>query len=162
MGYLVHIDTLEEDFKSHLKDAKGRDKQIDLVVISDGEAILGIGDQGIGGVAISSAKAVIYTLASGIDPSRILTIGLDVGTDNEKILQDDLYVGWREKRVRGDEYYAFVEKVVNVVKKEVGDGTLIHFEDFGVTNAQTLLDKYKGLSSFFGGSGYCEDVVVDV
>ncbi|KAG8869307.1 NAD-dependent malic enzyme, mitochondrial [Serendipita sp. 405] len=132
-----NAETMEEDF---LDQVKGRD--IDLIVVSDAEAILGIGDQGVGGVAISIAKSVIYTLVGGIDPARTLPVALDVGTNNKELLDDDIYVGWRHNRVRGKDYDEFVDKFVQLVKKHVPNG-LLHFEDFGVTNAQRLLNRYQ-------------------
>lgn len=104
-------------------------RELDLIVVSDAEAILGIGDQGSGGIGISSAKAVIYTLAAGIDPARALAVSLDVGTNNEDLLKDDLYLGYREKRLRGEGYDRFVDKFVSLVKKHQ-PRCLLHFEDF--------------------------------
>lgn len=136
-------DSLEADFRSHLRDLKGRKREIDLVVVSDGEAILGIGDQGAGATGISTAKSVLYSLIAGFDPARTLAVALDVGTDNQALLDDEMYIGWRHKRVRGEDYYKFVDRFVSAVKAEFGHGTLLHFEDFGVTNAKVLLDKYR-------------------
>ncbi|PSS29788.1 hypothetical protein PHLCEN_2v2936 [Hermanssonia centrifuga] len=93
---------MEDDF---LEQTKGRD--IDLIVCSDAEQILGIGDQGVG---IATAKSAIYTLLVGMDPSKTLSVTLDVGTDNEELLNDHLYVGWPHKRVRGDTYDIFIDK----------------------------------------------------
>ncbi|KAG6871935.1 hypothetical protein C0995_014717 [Termitomyces sp. Mi166 len=130
-------DSMEEDF---LEQTKGRD--IDLIVCSDAEAILGIGDQGVGlpnslVYEISTAKSAIYTLIGGMDPSKSLSVTLDVGTDNANLLNDDLYVGWNHERVRGEEYDRFI------------DSSLLHFEDFGVTNAERLLQKYRTAHSVF-------------
>jgi len=98
-------DSMEEDF---LEQTKGRD--LDLIVCSDAEAILGIGDQGVGGIGISTAKSVIYTLLAGINPVKSLPVVLDVGTDNETLRNDPLYVGWRHERIRGDAYDQFTDK----------------------------------------------------
>ncbi|KAF7307234.1 Malic enzyme [Mycena indigotica] len=136
-------DTMEEDF---LEQTQGRN--IDLVVVSDSEAILGIGDQGVGGIGISSAKSVIYSLIGGIDPSQALPVVLDVGTDNEDLLNDHLYVGWPNRRVRGQEYDQFVDKFVQLVRKHYPH-SLLHFEDFGVTNAHRLLRRYKDTHAVF-------------
>ncbi|KAJ7665445.1 hypothetical protein DFH06DRAFT_1187370 [Mycena polygramma] len=136
-------DTMEEDF---LEQTKG--KNIDLVVCSDSEAILGIGDQGVGGIGISSAKSVIYSLIGGIDPSQSLSVVLDVGTNNKDLLDDPLYVGWRHERVRGEEYDKFVDKFVQLVRKHFPH-SLLHFEDFGVTNAQRLLRRYSDTHAVF-------------
>ncbi|WVR00175.1 hypothetical protein IAU59_007317 [Kwoniella sp. CBS 9459] len=137
------IDQMEEDF---LDACEGR--ELDLIVVSDAEAILGIGDQGSGGIGISSAKAVIYTLAAGVDPAKALAVTLDVGTNNKDLLDDDLYLGYREKRVRGQKYDDFVDKFVGLVKKHQPQ-CLLHFEDFGVTNAQRLLARYRDQLSIF-------------
>ncbi|KAF9040271.1 hypothetical protein BDZ89DRAFT_1060700 [Hymenopellis radicata] len=133
-------DTMEEDF---LEETRGRN--IDLIVCSDAEAILGIGDQGVG---ISSAKSVIYTLIGGIDPSRSLSVTLDVGTDNEDLLNDNLYVGWPKNRVRGADYDRFIDKFVQLVRKHFPH-SLLHFEDFGVTNAQRILARYRDTHAVF-------------
>ncbi|KAI0673958.1 hypothetical protein C8Q78DRAFT_968020 [Trametes maxima] len=133
-------ESMEEDF---LEQTKGR--QIDLFVCSDAEQILGIGDQGVG---ISTAKSAIYTLLAGVDPARALSVTLDVGTDNEELLDDRLYVGWPHKRVRGEEYDKFVDKFVQLVRK-YHPHSLLHFEDFGVTNAKRLLDKYQDKHAVF-------------
>ncbi|KAJ7269373.1 hypothetical protein B0H12DRAFT_1095472 [Mycena haematopus] len=136
-------DSMEEDF---LEQTKGRN--IDLIVCSDSEAILGIGDQGVGGIGISSAKSVIYSLIGGIDPSQTLSVVLDVGTDNKDLLEDHLYVGWPHARVRGEEYDKFVDKFVQLVRKYFPH-SLLHFEDFGVTNAQRLLKLYRDSHAVF-------------
>ncbi|KAF2822344.1 hypothetical protein CC86DRAFT_77731 [Ophiobolus disseminans] len=119
----------------------GNPEDIDLIVVSDGEQILGIGDQGVGAILISVAKLVIYTLCAGIHPSRTLPVVLDCGTDNEKLLGDDLYLGQPRKRVRGEEYDAFIDKFVTACRKRYPRAYL-HFEDFGLNNARRILDKY--------------------
>ncbi|KAJ6575479.1 hypothetical protein B0H19DRAFT_1344851 [Mycena capillaripes] len=143
-------DTMEEDFLEQTKD-----RPIDLIVCSDSEAILGIGDQGVGGIGISSAKAVIYSLIGGIDPSQSLSVVLDVGTDNKDLIEDHLYVGWRHERVRGEEYDKFIDKhdiflprFVQLVRKHFPK-CLLHFEDFGVTNAQRILKRYRDSHAVF-------------
>ncbi|KAI0714626.1 hypothetical protein C8Q76DRAFT_617815 [Earliella scabrosa] len=133
-------DSMEEDF---LEETQGR--QIDLVVCSDAEQILGIGDQGVG---IATAKSAIYTLLGGVDPAKALAVTLDVGTDNEDLLNDRLYVGWPQKRVRGAEYDEFVDKFIQLVRKH-HPHCLLHFEDFGVSNAKRLLDKYHDTHAVF-------------
>lgn len=130
-------EAMEEDF---LEQTKGRN--IDLFVCTDSEAILGIGDQGVGGIGISASKMALYTLVAGIDPSRALSIVLDVGTNNENLLKDHLYVGWPHKRVVGAEYDKFIDKFVGLVRKHF-PRSLLHFEDFGVGNAHRLLDTYR-------------------
>ncbi|KAJ4309889.1 NAD-dependent malic enzyme, mitochondrial [Neodidymelliopsis sp. IMI 364377] len=119
----------------------GNPEDIDIIVVSDGEQILGIGDQGVGAILISVAKLVIYTLCAGIHPSRTLPVVLDCGTDNRKLLDDDLYLGLRKPRVRGEEYDKFVDKFVRAARKRYPKA-YIHFEDFGLNNARRILDKY--------------------
>ncbi|EJD04428.1 uncharacterized protein FOMMEDRAFT_133702 [Fomitiporia mediterranea MF3/22] len=133
-------DTMEKDF---LEQVQGR--EIDLVVCSDAEAILGIGDQGVG---ISTAKAVVYTLIGGVDPGKALPVTLDVGTNNEDLLNDPLYVGWQNKRIRGKDYDEFIDKFVQLVRKYLPH-SLLHFEDFGVSNAQRLLSIYRDKHAVF-------------
>lgn len=104
----------------------------------DGEEILGIGDQGAGGVLISVAKLVLTTLCAGVHPNRTLPVVLDCGTDNEDLLKDDLYLGLREKRVRGEKYDKFVDTFVKAAR-ELYPRAYIHFEDFGLTNGMFYL-----------------------
>ncbi|CAE6459903.1 unnamed protein product [Rhizoctonia solani] len=115
---------------------------IDLVVVTDSEAILGIGDQGVGGITIATSKAALYTLGAGLNPNRILSVVLDVGTDNHSLFSDPLYMGWKHTRVRGEPYNRFVDKFIKNVSA-LFPNALIHFEDFGNKNAQRLLDKYQ-------------------
>lgn len=111
-------------------------------LITDGEEILGIGDQGAGGVLISVAKLVLTTLCAGIHPNRVLPVVLDSGTNNQGLLDDELYLGLREKRVRGERYDEFVDKFVKSAR-ELYPKAYIHFEDFGLTNARRILDRYR-------------------
>jgi malate dehydrogenase (oxaloacetate-decarboxylating) len=104
--------------------------------------ILGIGDQGVGGILISVAKLVIYTLCAGIHPARTMPVVLDCGTNNEDFLADDLYLGLRKPRVRGEQYDDFVEKFLTAARKRY-PRAYIHFEDFGLANARRILDKYS-------------------
>ncbi|EPS41822.1 hypothetical protein H072_4210 [Dactylellina haptotyla CBS 200.50] len=115
---------------------------IDYIVVTDGEEILGIGDQGVGSVGISTAKLALMTLCAGIHPNRTLGVVLDCGTDNEVRLKDDLYLGLRQKRVRGKRYDEFVEAFIQSVKKHYPKAFL-HFEDFGLSNARRLLEIYR-------------------
>ncbi|KZT02225.1 uncharacterized protein LAESUDRAFT_730410 [Laetiporus sulphureus 93-53] len=138
-----HQESMEEDF---LEQTRGRD--IQLFVCSDAEAILGIGDQGVGGIGISAAKSAIYTLLGGIDPSKAISVTLDLGTDNQQLLKDDLYVGWPSPRVRGKPYDRFIDKFVQLVRK-YHPHSLLHFEDFGVQNAKRLLDFYRDKHAVF-------------
>lgn len=120
----------------------GNEDDIDYIVVTDGEEILGIGDQGAGGILISIAKLVLTTLCAGIHPNRVLPVVLDCGTDNEDLLNDPLYLGLREKRVRGKKYDDFVDTFVQNARR-LYPKAYIHFEDFGLPNARRLLDKYR-------------------
>ena len=115
---------------------------VDYIVVSDGEEILGIGDQGIGGILISVAKLVLMTACAGVNPARVLPVVLDVGTDRQNLLDDELYLGLRKRRVRGRDYADFVDSFVRAAGKHFPDA-VIHFEDFGVTNARKILDRYR-------------------
>ncbi|MCJ1437427.1 NAD-dependent malic enzyme, mitochondrial [Xylographa pallens] len=120
----------------------GKPEDIDYIVVTDGEEILGIGDQGVGGILISVAKSVITTLCAGVHPSRTLAVVLDCGTDNEQLLTDELYLGLRQPRVRGNRYDKFVDTFVQSARK-LYPRAYIHFEDFGLPNARRLLDLYR-------------------
>ncbi len=116
--------------------------EIDLIVVTDGEGVLGIGDQGVGGVDIPVAKLMIYTLLGGIDPTRTLPIQLDVGTNNPQLLDDPYYLGLRHKRVPRADYDVFIEKFVTAVKKHFPN-TFLHWEDLGRDNAWRILQRYQ-------------------
>lgn len=120
----------------------GQPEDIDYIVVSDGEEILGIGDQGVGAILISVAKLVLATICAGIHPNRTLPVVLDCGTDNKELLDDDLYMGLRQKRVRGEKYSTFVDSFVKSAR-ELYPNAYIHFEDFGLSNARAILDKYR-------------------
>ncbi|KAK9490375.1 malate dehydrogenase [Lipomyces doorenjongii] len=122
--------------------AWGTEEDIDYIIVSDGEEILGIGDQGVGAIGISSAKTVLMTLCAGVHPSRCIPVALDVGTDNERLLKDELYLGNRHNRVRGERYDKFVDDFVQCVKK-LYPRAVLHFEDFGLPNARRLLETYR-------------------
>lgn len=117
-------------------------KEVDVIVVTDGERILGLGDLGMGGMAIPVGKLSLYTLFGGIHPSRTLPILLDVGTNNEKLLKDPLYLGWRHERVRDKEYDAFIDKFVQSIRKRYPK-VLLQWEDFAKPNARPLLDRYR-------------------
>lgn len=142
---------LNIDDPDHIEDAlrnsaDGRD--IRLIVVTDGEGILGIGDWGTQGVDIAVGKLMVYTAAAGIDPSQVLPVVLDVGTNNEALLNDDLYLGLRKKRVYGKQYHAFVDKFVATAEK-LFPKLYLHFEDFGRSNAADILNQYKDQITVF-------------
>lgn len=131
----------QDNIKAGLKNAAdGRD--IKLIVVTDAEGILGIGDWGVNGVDIAVGKLMVYTAAAGIDPSQVLAVSLDAGTNNQKLLDDPLYLGNRHQRVTGEKYYAMVDKFVQATR-ELFPEALLHFEDFGRDNAAVILNKYK-------------------
>ena len=139
-GCFLNIDVPDETEERMSK--FGRAEDVDYIVVSDGEEILGIGDQGVGGILISVAKLVLTTVCAGIHPNRTLPVVLDTGTDNEKLLNDELYLGRKKPRVRGKEYEDFVEGFVTAARK-LYPNAYIHFEDFGLQNARRILDKYR-------------------
>jgi malate dehydrogenase (oxaloacetate-decarboxylating) len=121
---------------------------VDLLVVTDAEAILGIGDWGANGMAISIGKLAIYTAAAGIHPGRVIPVMLDVGTDRESLLNDPLYVGNRHKRVRGERYDRFVAAYVETASR-LFPHALLHFEDFGPSNARRILLEYRDTARVF-------------
>jgi malate dehydrogenase (oxaloacetate-decarboxylating) len=121
---------------------------VDLLVATDAEEILGIGDWGANGIAISIGKLAVYTAAAGIDPDRVIPVMLDVGTDRESLLNDPLYVGNRHSRVRGERYDALIAAYVEVASRLFPDA-LLHFEDFGPSNARRILTEYRDATRIF-------------
>ncbi|OAP59726.1 malate dehydrogenase (oxaloacetate-decarboxylating) [Fonsecaea erecta] len=138
---IKHPDEVEERLSKFVqqKDPEGG---VDYIVVSDGEEILGIGDQGVGGILISVAKLALMTICGGMHPNRTLPVVLDTGTDNEKLLNDKLYLGHHFRRVRGEEYDNFCDRFIHTAKK-LFPKAYVHFEDFGLPNARRLLDKYR-------------------
>ncbi|HDR7453216.1 MULTISPECIES: oxaloacetate-decarboxylating malate dehydrogenase [Bacillus cereus group] len=117
-------------------------ENIDLVVVTDGEGILGIGDWGVGGINIAIGKLAVYTAAVGIDPSRVLPVILDVGTNREELLNNPFYIGNRHPRITGEAYDEFIDTFVQAVNKQFPKA-LLHWEDFSSRNARKILDKYR-------------------
>lgn len=130
--------------RDHIDDilANVAQDNISVIVVTDGERILGLGDLGAGGMGIPIGKLGLYTACGGIDPATTLAITLDVGTNNQELLNDPTYIGWHHERIRGDEYYNFVEQFVSAVMKHWPD-VLLQFEDFAQINALPLLQKYR-------------------
>jgi malate dehydrogenase (oxaloacetate-decarboxylating) len=114
----------------------------DVIVVTDGQRILGLGDQGIGGMGIPIGKLSLYTLIGGIDPARTLPIVLDVGTDNVELLEDPQYLGWRHRRISDDEYYSFIDDFVAAVHEQLPD-VLLQWEDFATAHALPILERYR-------------------
>lgn len=128
-----HIDDmLQNATKQHVK----------VIVVTDGERILGLGDQGIGGMGIPIGKLSLYTACGGISPAYTLPVVLDAGTNNPQLLNDPLYMGWRHPRITGEEYYAFVDQFIEAVKVRFPN-VLLQFEDFAQKNAMPLLNRYR-------------------
>ena len=117
-------------------------REVDAIVVTDGERILGLGDQGAGGLGISIGKLSLYTAIGGIHPARTLPIVLDVGTGNRQLLEDPEYIGWRHERVTGDAYSGFIDRFVQAVEREL-PGTLLQWEDFATAHARPILDRYR-------------------
>jgi len=130
-----------DNIEASLKNAAdGRD--IRLVVVTDAEGILGMGDWGVNGVDIAVGKLMVYTAAAGIDPAQVLPVSIDAGTNNQALLDDSLYLGNHHQRLTGDRYYDVIDQFVTAEQKLFPE-SLLHWEDFGRSNAQVILDKYK-------------------
>lgn len=132
-----HPENIEETLKNA---AGGRD--IRLIVVTDGEGILGIGDWGVQGVDISVGKLMIYTAAAGIDPTSVMPLVIDAGTNRKELLENPMYLGNRHERVTGDKYYEFIDKFVQTAEN-MFPKLYLHWEDFGRSNAATILNNYK-------------------
>lgn len=140
--YAAYLDIKHpENIAETLKNAAG-DRKIRLIVVTDAEGILGIGDWGTQGVDISVGKLMIYTAAAGIDPASVLLIVIDAGTSRNELLEDPLYLGNHQERLYGDQYYDFIDQFVTTAE-EMFPKLYLHWEDFGRSNAATILDKYK-------------------
>ena len=130
-----------EDVEQALRNSGLGANDVDLLVATDSEGILGIGDQGVGGIEISVGKLAVYTAAAGIHPSRALPVVLDVGTDNLNLLNDEMYLGERHPRVRGERYDRLIDAYVTACQK-LFPHAMLHWEDFGAANARRILNTY--------------------
>ena len=140
--YAAYLDINHpENIEATLKNAAG-DRDIRLIVVTDAEGILGIGDWGTNGVDISVGKLMVYTGAAGIDPASVLPLVIDAGTNRQSLLDDPNYLGNRHERVRGDRYYAFINQFVETAER-LFPKLYLHWEDFGRGNAANILNKYK-------------------
>ncbi len=140
-GVYLSIDHPEE-IEASFRSFGAAPEEIDLLVATDAEEILGIGDWGVGGIDISVGKLAVYTAAAGIDPARVIPVMLDVGTNRESLLNDPFYLGNRHARVRGERYDAFIEAYVQTATK-LFPNALLHWEDFGPSNGRRILEKYR-------------------
>ena len=132
-----HPDQVETAFRNY---GLGAD-EVDLIVATDSEGILGIGDWGVGGIAIAVGKLAVYTAAAGLHPRRVIPVVLDAGTDNQALLDEDMYLGARQPRVRGERYDRFVDAYVSAATR-LFPNAMLHWEDFGAANARRILLKY--------------------
>lgn len=154
-GIYLSIDA-PEDIEKAFATLKLGPGDVDMIVCSDAEEILGIGDWGVGGIEIAVGKLAVYTAAAGVNPRRVVPVSLDVGTNNEKLLNDPMYLGNRHARVQGKAYDAFIRKYLQVASS-MFPNALLHFEDFGANNARRILmtyrDKYKIFNDDMQGTG---------
>ncbi len=140
--YAAYLDINHpENITETLKNAAG-DREIRLIVVTDAEGILGIGDWGTQGVDISVGKLMIYTAAAGIDPASVLPVVIDAGTNRKELLEDHLYLGNHQERIYGEQYYSFVDQFVETAES-IFPKLYLHWEDFGRSNAATILNNYK-------------------
>jgi malate dehydrogenase (oxaloacetate-decarboxylating) len=154
-GLYLSIDRSDDMDKAFASLGLGPE-DVDLIVCTDAEEILGIGDWGVGGSMIAIGKLAVYTAAAGIDPRRVIPVSLDVGTNNEGLLNDPLYLGNRHARVRGADYDAFIKKYLQTASARFPNA-LLHFEDFGADNARRILvtyrDQYRIFNDDMQGTG---------
>ncbi len=140
-GVYLCVDSPEDIDVAFQNYGAGAD-DIDLIIATDADQILGIGDWGVGGIAISIGKLAVYTAAAGIDPTRVIPVMLDVGTDRDTLLTYPAYMGARHPRVRGERYDAFIDAYVRAAASRFPNA-LLHWEDFGAGNARRILDRYR-------------------
>src|SRR6478752_3710563 len=139
-GVYLSVDRPESVESAFLNTGLGPD-DVDLLVVTDSEGILGIGDQGVGGIEISIGKLAVYTAAAGIHPRRVLPVVLDMGTDNLRLLNAEMYLGERHARVRDARYDELIDAYVTACQK-LFPHAMLHWEDFGASNARRILDRY--------------------
>lgn len=137
----IFVSYEEREYMSDIMHSVTKDK-VKVIVVTDGERVLGLGDQGIGGMGITIGKLSIYTACGGISPAYTLPVALDVGTNNKTLLDDPMYMGMRHPRITGDEYMAFVDAFIDAAQ-ERWPGVLIQFEDFAQPNAMPLLQRHR-------------------
>ncbi len=140
-GVYLSIDH-PEAIEASFRDVGAGPEEIDLIVATDAEEILGIGDWGVGGIDIAVGKLAVYTAAAGIDPTRVIPVMLDVGTNRESLLNDPFYLGNRHSRVRGERYDAFIDAYVKTATR-LFPQALLHWEDFGPGNGRRILEHYR-------------------
>jgi malate dehydrogenase (oxaloacetate-decarboxylating) len=140
-GVFLSIDH-PESLEASLRNFGSAPDAVDLIVATDGGRILGIGDWGVGGIDIAIGKLDVYIAAGGIDPTRVMPVILDVGTDRQELLDDPQYLGNRHRRVRGEAYDAFIDRYVQTAAR-LFPGALLHWEDFGAENARRILQRYR-------------------
>lgn len=157
-GLYLSIDHPDEIAEAFATLGQGPD-DIDLIVCTDAESILGIGDWGVGGIQIAAGKLALYTAGGGIDPRRTIAVSLDVGTDNEQLLNDPFYVGNRHGRRRGAEYDELIDLYVQAAHR-LFPHAMLHFEDFGAANARAILDRYSSKYCVFNDDVQGTGVVV--
>lgn len=137
----IFVSYEEREYMSDIMHSVSKDK-VKVIVVTDGERVLGLGDQGIGGMGIAIGKLSIYTAGGGISPAYTLPVALDVGTNNQKLLDDPMYMGMRHPRITGEEYNAFVDRFIDAAQ-ERWPGVLIQFEDFAQPNAMPILQRQR-------------------
>ena len=145
-GVYLSVDE-PEDVEQALRNYGPGPDDVDLIVATDAEGILGIGDQGVGGMDIAVGKLAVYTAAAGLHPRRVIPVMLDVGTDNLRLLNDDMYLGNRHARVRGARYDELIDAYVTAATK-LFPHAMLHWEDFGAGNARRILEKYANRCTF--------------
>jgi malate dehydrogenase (oxaloacetate-decarboxylating) len=139
-GVFLSLDR-PEDVEASFRNCGMGAEDVDLIVATDSEGVLGIGDQGVGGIEIAIGKLAVYTAAAGIHPHRVLPVVLDMGTDNEALLNDETYLGARHARVRDQRYDDLIEAYVTTATK-LFPNAMLHWEDFGAGNARRILNTY--------------------